>query len=371
MTTPPSSTYAPRKSRQARSPKEEPHDAQIFVSQMSVSPGDVGGAMSTITFHAASGRPTSPKPRVQNSAERRASHNAVERQRRETLNARFLDLAGMLPSLATIRKPTKSAIVNTSIAHVNASARHRVLATQQLRLVQEECESLRREVNEWRERSGGIARVPTPARGETFEMLVSGTEPEMDEMYWRDVDGGIGMEEEGDEYAEGGYSHPPEEMHVPHSHRQRPRNPHPYAHPDSQFAYHPPPLHRPYGYDEERYLVSAAPPIDIHHPQPYRPQSQRASDLEPEQGRHIPISRRSFDTPTPRDQRRRSQPLPLLPAISIPSAGMPVGPASASADGAYHKYARQLAPRPPYDEQQQQQWAYRDGSTTTYAPTEF
>ncbi|KAF7324171.1 Macrophage erythroblast attacher isoform 1 [Mycena kentingensis (nom. inval.)] len=355
MTTPPSPPSSPRKSRHARSLKEEPHDAQIFVSQMSVSPGDVGGAMSTITFHAASGRPTSPKPHVQNSAERRASHNAVERQRRETLNARFLDLAAMLPSLATIRKPTKSAIVNTSIAHVNASSRHRALATQQLRLVQEDARA-------------GIARIPTPARGEAFEMLVSGAEPEMDEMYWRDVDGRIGMEEEGDEYGDGGYSHSPEEMPVHHSRRQRPHHPHPYAHPEPRFAHHPPPLCHPYGYDEEQYLVSAAPPIDIHHPQPYRPQSQRAPDLEPEQGRHIAITRRSFDTPTPRDQRRRSQPPPLLPAISIPSAGMAVGPASASTDGAYHGYPRQLAPRPPYDEQQQQQWAYRDDSTTTAEP---
>ncbi|KAF9524479.1 hypothetical protein CPB83DRAFT_738245, partial [Crepidotus variabilis] len=39
-----------------------------------------------------------------NTAERRATHNAVERQRRETLNGRFLDLAALLPNLSQIRE---------------------------------------------------------------------------------------------------------------------------------------------------------------------------------------------------------------------------------------------------------------------------
>ncbi|KAJ7106707.1 hypothetical protein C8R44DRAFT_987317 [Mycena epipterygia] len=43
--------------------------------------------------------------------QRRASHNAVERERRETLNARFLDLAAFLPNLKYLRRPSKSAIV--------------------------------------------------------------------------------------------------------------------------------------------------------------------------------------------------------------------------------------------------------------------
>ncbi|KAH0588360.1 hypothetical protein H2248_004216 [Termitomyces sp. 'cryptogamus'] len=47
-----------------------------------------------------------------NTAKRRATHNAVECQRRETLNGRFL-----------IRRPSKSSIVNSSIAHIHASRR--------------------------------------------------------------------------------------------------------------------------------------------------------------------------------------------------------------------------------------------------------
>jgi len=106
-----------------------------------------------------------------NTAERRASHNAVERQRREALNARFLDLAAVLPNLAQVRRPSKSSIVNSSIAHVHASRRHRILAAQQLRLLANECDSLRREANEWRARAG-VMRLDTPSRGDSFSTVI-------------------------------------------------------------------------------------------------------------------------------------------------------------------------------------------------------
>ncbi|CAL1705844.1 unnamed protein product [Somion occarium] len=108
-----------------------------------------------------------------NTAERRATHNAVERQRRETLNGRFLDLAGMLPNLSQIRRPSKSSIVNSSIAHIHASRRHRALASRELRLLKLETDALRRELNEWRDRSG-LPRVEEPVRGEAFQMILSG-----------------------------------------------------------------------------------------------------------------------------------------------------------------------------------------------------
>lgn len=50
--------------------------------------------------------------RPPNTAERRATHNAVERARRETLNGRFMDLAAALPSMAHVKRPSKSMIVN-------------------------------------------------------------------------------------------------------------------------------------------------------------------------------------------------------------------------------------------------------------------
>ncbi|KAJ7889008.1 hypothetical protein B0H13DRAFT_2041685 [Mycena leptocephala] len=85
--------------------------------------------------------------------------------RRETLNGRFLTLASLLPPLAALRRPSKAAIVSSSIATVHASRRHRVLAAQTLRALSREAEGLRREVNEWRAR----ARVPQlelPVRSE-------------------------------------------------------------------------------------------------------------------------------------------------------------------------------------------------------------
>ncbi|KAH9952003.1 hypothetical protein B0H21DRAFT_9025 [Amylocystis lapponica] len=108
-----------------------------------------------------------------NTAERRATHNAVERQRRETLNGRFLDLAALLPNLSQIRRPSKSSIVNSSIAHIHASRRHRLLAARELRLIKLESDALRRELNEWRDRSG-LPRVEEPVRGDAFQMILSG-----------------------------------------------------------------------------------------------------------------------------------------------------------------------------------------------------
>ncbi|KAF8829272.1 hypothetical protein F5879DRAFT_659896 [Lentinula edodes] len=108
-----------------------------------------------------------------NTAERRATHNAVERQRRETLNGRFLDLAAILPNLSQIRRPSKSAIVNSSIAYFHASRRHRLLASRELRLLKFETDALRRELNDWRDRAS-IRRVQEPTRSDGFSIVLSG-----------------------------------------------------------------------------------------------------------------------------------------------------------------------------------------------------
>ncbi|KAF5393353.1 hypothetical protein D9757_000547 [Collybiopsis confluens] len=108
-----------------------------------------------------------------NTAERRASHNAVERQRRETLNGRFLDLAAILPNLSQIRRPSKSAIVNSSIALFNASQRHRATASRELRMLKLETDALRRELNDWRDRAS-IRRAQEPTRSDAFSLILSG-----------------------------------------------------------------------------------------------------------------------------------------------------------------------------------------------------
>jgi len=130
-----------------------------------------------------------------NTAERRATHNAVERQRRETLNGRFLDLAALLPNLSQIRRPSKSSIVNSSIAHIHASRRHRMLASRELRLLKLESDALRREVNEWRSRAG-IPSMEEPVRSDSFSMVISGE---------LEVLTGVQAEEEDDDFGLGGY----------------------------------------------------------------------------------------------------------------------------------------------------------------------
>jgi hypothetical protein len=133
-------------------------------------PAPATGAPAAGSTASAGKRKTS---RRANTAERRATHNAVERQRRETLNGRFLDLAGLLPNLSQIRRPSKSAIVNSSIAHVFASRRHRALAARELRLVKLEADAYRREINQWRERAG-LPSVEEPVRSDGFAHIMSG-----------------------------------------------------------------------------------------------------------------------------------------------------------------------------------------------------
>lgn len=135
-----------------------------------------------------------------NTAERRATHNAVERQRRETLNGRFLDLAALLSNLSQIRRPSKSAIVNSSIAHIHASRRHRLLAARELKQLKLESDALRRELNEWRGRAGH-PRIEEPVRGDGFTMVLNGEVEVLTAVIEDDEDGdGYDGYEDGDEY---------------------------------------------------------------------------------------------------------------------------------------------------------------------------
>ncbi|KAL1411915.1 hypothetical protein Q8F55_002901 [Vanrija albida] len=96
-----------------------------------------------------------PKPRKRvNTAEKRHQHNAIERQRRETLNGKFLVLARLLPSLAACRRPSKSAIVNGSITHLGHQRSQRLLASKLIRQLAAERDELFKEVNEWRQANG-------------------------------------------------------------------------------------------------------------------------------------------------------------------------------------------------------------------------
>lgn len=175
------------------------------------SPMDTTSAASVQASGSSSVNPKRKPSRRANTAERRATHNAVERQRRETLNGRFLDLAGLLPNLSQIRRPSKSSIVNSSIAHIHAARRHRLLASRELRLLKLEADALRRELNEWRDRSG-LPRVEEPVRGEGFAMVLSAEVEALaavpDEEEENSAHGGYdGYDEPDDEFGAAGGSH--------------------------------------------------------------------------------------------------------------------------------------------------------------------
>ncbi|KAG9309203.1 hypothetical protein JVU11DRAFT_10917 [Chiua virens] len=154
-----------------KTPVSPPNNQPTALPQLSESPAS--SHSQSPSPGAATTQPKRKPSRRANTAERRATHNAVERQRRETLNGRFLDLAALLPNLSQIRRPSKSAIVNSSIAHNHAARRHRLLASRELRLLKLESDALRRELNEWRDRAG-LPRVDEPVRGDGFTMVLNG-----------------------------------------------------------------------------------------------------------------------------------------------------------------------------------------------------
>jgi hypothetical protein len=109
--------------------------------------------------------------------ERRATRTAIQRARRETLYGRFIRHAGLLLHLASIRRPSKSAIINLSIAIMLEARRTRLIAARELRLIRAESDVLRRENNEWRARVG-LPRLEEPARSTEFMGLINPQETE-------------------------------------------------------------------------------------------------------------------------------------------------------------------------------------------------
>ncbi|KAG7091602.1 hypothetical protein E1B28_010621 [Marasmius oreades] len=113
------------------------------------------------------------KKKKPSTEEQRATHNAVEKARRENLNESFLDLAKLIPSIAQHRKPSKALIITSSISYLHASRRHRAMAARELRSLHMEAENLRKEVNNWRDHAG-IKRIDEPKRSVAFGMISRG-----------------------------------------------------------------------------------------------------------------------------------------------------------------------------------------------------
>ncbi|KAJ2998220.1 hypothetical protein HDV02_004722 [Globomyces sp. JEL0801] len=87
-------------------------------------------------------------------AEKRANHNAIERARREMLNVRFTELAQSIPSLAHVRKPSKSVIVSRSIEYISEAKERNEVQLRSLKLLRQQNEELKAEINELRRKSG-------------------------------------------------------------------------------------------------------------------------------------------------------------------------------------------------------------------------
>ena len=94
------------------------------------------------------------KLRSTNSAERRANHNAVERARRECLNTKFQELAHALPSLAQVRRPSKSTIVQKSLEFILTTRQKEKRHEREVRQLLEENSSFREEINRLRAQLG-------------------------------------------------------------------------------------------------------------------------------------------------------------------------------------------------------------------------
>lgn len=82
----------------------------------------------------------------------RATHRVIEKQRREALNERFIELARLLPGLASHHRLSKSIIVHESIAHHKKQRAAQLTAAREIRCLLSEREELLAEVNDWRTR---------------------------------------------------------------------------------------------------------------------------------------------------------------------------------------------------------------------------
>ncbi|KAI8329106.1 hypothetical protein BC941DRAFT_506846 [Chlamydoabsidia padenii] len=99
--------------------KTDPHAAKNFFGTFSVSTD--GLHSTTVLSYPIVGGIDSIHDDPESHLDRRSAHNALERQRREILNAKFQELAHALPSLQSVRRPSKTMIVAKSLDYVSKS----------------------------------------------------------------------------------------------------------------------------------------------------------------------------------------------------------------------------------------------------------
>ncbi|WZH49940.1 uncharacterized protein QYS62_011166 [Fusarium acuminatum] len=111
------------------------------------------------------GRPRPLPPHVM------ARNLAIEKQRREALNENFVELARILPNLASARRLTKVLIVNASVEHVRQQRALCLAAAQDMQDFVSENNWLVAEVNAWRTQFGGPGASLVPVKPMTEAMV--------------------------------------------------------------------------------------------------------------------------------------------------------------------------------------------------------
>ncbi|KAI8078853.1 uncharacterized protein BX664DRAFT_318192 [Halteromyces radiatus] len=128
------------------------HAAQNFFGTFSASPN---GNQSTYVsypiekthriFLVGGNIPASLQEDPETHLDRRSAHNALERQRRETLNSKFQELAHALPALQTVRRPSKTMIVAKSLDYVTKSIQRETNYVNQIKDLRKQNERLRKQ----------------------------------------------------------------------------------------------------------------------------------------------------------------------------------------------------------------------------------
>jgi hypothetical protein len=87
------------------------------------------------------------KTKGESFADRRASHNAIERARRESLNGRFVELANSIPMLQGNRKPSKAVIVTKALEYIQECKHRMEMKNSTIMMLRKQNEDLLNELN--------------------------------------------------------------------------------------------------------------------------------------------------------------------------------------------------------------------------------
>ncbi|KAI9301582.1 hypothetical protein BJ944DRAFT_2154 [Cunninghamella echinulata] len=118
------------------------HAAQNFFGTFSIS----NTSQSSVSYPIVNGNiPATLQEDPATHLDRRSAHNALERQRRETLNSKFQELAHALPALQSVRRPSKTMIVSKSLDFVSKSIQRENSYANQIKELKKQNERLRKQ----------------------------------------------------------------------------------------------------------------------------------------------------------------------------------------------------------------------------------